>query len=283
MYTFGSTLANRYRPENFVSPAAFEAYAAKNPHNEMHHVYPIDDGSWMDANTPELVSLEAEELVLRGRKIRIPNAEDCRRVGVPISGPPRVQVFELCRAIAYSIREDVLATPDERRTHVPLELRLLLTLDERPPGLTTASLKSEVCSRSCAIQTIPARRRSAARSHAGPSPIPYASMCSPRPTSAVFQFRPSQPLPNPPSAGKGSGKRRQCALQAGRTSQHALAQLAGRRHSLGNRPPRRSRHFQRLPFRGLTKRKPALHQHGSPVQRWAIRLASSLRFVAISV
>ncbi len=130
MYTFGSTLANRYRPENFVSPAAFEAYAAKNPHNEMHHVYPIDDGPWMDANTPELVSLEAEELVLRGRKIRIPNAEDCRRVGVPISGPPRVQVFELCRAIAYSIREDVLATPDERRTHVPLELRLLLTLDE---------------------------------------------------------------------------------------------------------------------------------------------------------
>ena len=128
--TFGSTLHNRKRPDDFVTPSAYQTWQANNPNNDMAFVYPIEDGPWMDEDNPELVSQQAQDLVLRGRRVEVPDAEACRRAGVAIAEPPRVQVFELCRAIAYSAREDVLATPAERRTNVPPELSLLLTLDE---------------------------------------------------------------------------------------------------------------------------------------------------------
>ncbi len=130
IYTFGSTLDNRKRPGMFVKPGAYEAHLAKNPNNEMRIVYPIEDWAWLDETDPELVSEQAEELVLRGRRVPVPSAEDCRRAGVILAEPPRMRVYELCRALAYTAREDVLATASERRMNVPPELSLLLTLGE---------------------------------------------------------------------------------------------------------------------------------------------------------
>ena len=60
----------------------------------------------------------------------MPRAEDYRQAGVELEHAPRVQVFELCRALAHQWHDQTLATEDERRFNVPRELGLLLTLDD---------------------------------------------------------------------------------------------------------------------------------------------------------
>jgi hypothetical protein len=52
------------------------------------------------------------------------------RHGIELEQPPRVQVFELCRFLADVAREQVLATPKERRVSVLPEMGQILQLEE---------------------------------------------------------------------------------------------------------------------------------------------------------
>jgi hypothetical protein len=130
IHTFASTLVNRKSPEQYVSQQAYAAYLANNPHNESQFVHPIEPGAWIDQDDPEFVADGAEGVIMRGRLAQRPGPETYRRAGVELGFPPRVRVFELCRVLAHEAREEVLATPDERRVNVPPQLQPLLTLDE---------------------------------------------------------------------------------------------------------------------------------------------------------
>lgn len=60
----------------------------------------------------------------------IPSSSDLEKHGISLSQPPRVYTFELCRFLAETHRDMVLASTSERRTSVPDELDEILVLDE---------------------------------------------------------------------------------------------------------------------------------------------------------
>jgi hypothetical protein len=134
--TFASHLYDRNRPENYVSREAYEAYLANNPNNESRFIYPIDEGPWQDPENLEYLATDAREVVVRGNVVRLPRLSEYSSHGIDLEDPPRIHVFELCRFLAGTAREEVLATPKERRVSIPPELEQILVLDEwRHPDL----------------------------------------------------------------------------------------------------------------------------------------------------
>jgi hypothetical protein len=129
VHTFGSRLYDRDPPERYRDRRAYDAYLSANPNNESRFFFPIEDGSWID-ESGEVVSAAARGLSLRGQVVAIPQVEDYPSHGILLEQPPAVQVFELCRYLAATHREDVLATPAERRSSVPPDLVQLLQLEE---------------------------------------------------------------------------------------------------------------------------------------------------------
>jgi hypothetical protein len=129
IYTFASTLRGRKERSSFVSEEAHRAYLARNPHNEVRTVFPLDEG-FEDIDDGELVAQEAVNIVLRGRPVALPDLAQYRDQGVLLADPSRVRVFELCRYLAGVARHDVLATGYERRANVPASLEQILLLDE---------------------------------------------------------------------------------------------------------------------------------------------------------
>ena len=143
IYTFASTLYNRDPATNYVSPEAYENYLKNNPHNESRFVYPIEEGAWIDEETPEHVA-EAGMLVLRGHSIEVPSPESYAQHGIHLGGD-RPAIFELCRFLAAVRPDDVLATPDERTISVLPEMRQILQLEEwHHPDVVAEELPSQV-------------------------------------------------------------------------------------------------------------------------------------------
>jgi hypothetical protein len=130
IYTFASRLANRKMPHDFVSKEAFERYLANNPHNESHFVFPIQEGPWLDPNDAELVSETVDHVIVRDESIKMPQLHDYEERGIMLEKSRRVQVFELCRYLAETSREQMLATPQERRNNIPPDLSEILQLEE---------------------------------------------------------------------------------------------------------------------------------------------------------
>ena len=130
VYTFSSDLHARKTRGEFVSEKAYEQYLSNNPYNESSFVFPIQEGDWMDAEDSELIAPGQHDVTVRGRARRLPSAEEYARTGITYSQTPRVAVFELCRSLASSDREHVLATVSERTAHVRPELRQILQLEE---------------------------------------------------------------------------------------------------------------------------------------------------------
>ncbi|HYH67290.1 MAG TPA: hypothetical protein VD866_21515 [Urbifossiella sp.] len=128
--TFASCLHNRDTPENYVSRAAYEQYLVNKPNNDYRTVYPIEEGSWLDPDDGMSVVEGAGHVVLRGQAVPLPPVDEYARHGIDLEAKPRVQVFELCRYLAAVSRDQVLATPDERRVSVRPEMELLLQLEE---------------------------------------------------------------------------------------------------------------------------------------------------------
>ncbi|MCA9251334.1 MAG: hypothetical protein KDA54_09380 [Phycisphaerales bacterium] len=128
--TFGSRIVNRKSPGDYVNPEAHAQYLAANPYSDTHYVYPMDNADWQDAECEDLVSTQAGTLSLRGQSVSIPTQEDCLHHGIELEEPPRICVFECCRALAATHRDAVLATPDERRHMLPEDVEQILQLEE---------------------------------------------------------------------------------------------------------------------------------------------------------
>jgi hypothetical protein len=130
VHTFASKLRDRDRPERYVTRQAYENYLASNPNNESRTVFPIEPGDWQDPDSDEMVSKHATHVRLRGRELAVPPSSEYERHGIALAEAPRVQMFELCRYLAAVARDDVLATPTERRVSVLPEMKQLLQLEE---------------------------------------------------------------------------------------------------------------------------------------------------------
>lgn len=142
--TFASHLHNRDRPENYVSPEAYEQYLANHPHNESRYFHPVEEGPWQDPESLELTAVDGREVIVRGRTIPLPFPEEYAKHGIELEDPPSVRVFELCRYLAEVARDLVLATPEERRVSVLPEMTQLLVLDEwKHPDLVQNELPGQ--------------------------------------------------------------------------------------------------------------------------------------------
>ena len=154
IHTFASALINREVDSNFASDEAYRQYLATNPSNSSRFLYPIDDGPWLDAEDGELVAEGATEVVIRGQAVGLPAAADYETLGIELEEAPRVAVFELCRALAATHREQLLATDDELRGNLGPEMKEILRLDEwhhpdvvteeRPSGTSSFQELAEV-------------------------------------------------------------------------------------------------------------------------------------------
>jgi len=152
--TFAGQLHDRNPPERYVSREAYENYLANNPHNDSRFVFPIDEGKWQDSEDSEFVAEDAHEIVVRGQALRLPTLDEYAQHGVVLEQTSRVQVFELCRFLADIAREQVLATPQERRISVLPDMIQILQLeewhhpnvvaDERPSGSETFQQLAQV-------------------------------------------------------------------------------------------------------------------------------------------
>lgn len=128
--TFASRLSDRDRPEDYVNRKAYEQYLANNPNNEYRSICPVEEGPWQDAEYGEFVAKGAHEVPVRRRAIPLPGVGEYKRRGIELEQAPKVQVFELCRFLADIAREQVLATPKERRVSVLPEMDQILLLEE---------------------------------------------------------------------------------------------------------------------------------------------------------
>ncbi len=129
-YTFGSRIINRMSAADYVTAEAHANYLSRMPHCDTHHIWPIDNEEWQDPDDIEMVKSGARTLVLRGQVVPIPKPEECRRHGVELLDAPRIRVFECCRTLAATNREEILATPEERRHMLPENVDQILQLDE---------------------------------------------------------------------------------------------------------------------------------------------------------
>lgn len=140
--TFASKLHERDGRDNYRTPEEYDNYLANNPNNEFRTVWAASEGPWLGDD--EMVAENASEVVVRGRTIPLPRAEEYVRHGIDLERSPRVQIFELCRYLAGTAREAVLATPEERRVSVPPEMNQILQLEEwHHPNLIAGELPSK--------------------------------------------------------------------------------------------------------------------------------------------
>jgi hypothetical protein len=130
IYSFGSRLQNRNTAEQYVSPDAYEKYVKNNPNNEMRSAFPVAERDWQDEDNTELLEHDARTVLVRGTPVALPPREEYARYGIALSSGNHVHVFELARFLAATHRNEVLATPGERRASVAPELDQLLLLDE---------------------------------------------------------------------------------------------------------------------------------------------------------
>jgi hypothetical protein len=128
--TFASCLRDRDPPARYVTHDAYDAYLARNPHNEFRSAHPFDEIDWLDSDDAELVAEGIAEVRLRGNSVTIPSPSTYGALGIELARPPRIHVFELCRALAELRRDQILATPHERRASVSPDLQEFLVLDD---------------------------------------------------------------------------------------------------------------------------------------------------------
>jgi hypothetical protein len=143
VFSFGSRLKHGHTRADFVDESAYQRFLAVHPHDASEFFFPLD-GDWQEDDDLEWVSSTASTVIVRGREIAMPPREAYSSVGITLEDPKRVATFELCRYLAAVDREDVLATPHERRTHVQPELAEILVLDDwHHPDLVKGELPSQ--------------------------------------------------------------------------------------------------------------------------------------------
>ncbi len=130
IYQFASRFQARVETPSY-SAEQRERYLAQHPHDQMTFAYPLEGSeAWQDEECDEYVDPDVRVLTLRGAPINVPERDSYARLGVELSEPPRVQVFELCRALAALHGREVLATEREIRQHLLVDLTKLGQLEE---------------------------------------------------------------------------------------------------------------------------------------------------------
>ena len=131
VHTFASRLHDRTPETDYINRKAYEDYLARNPNNESRFIFPIEEGGWQDAENLEWVAASGKHrLTLRGRPIPCPTVADCSSHQILPLDERRLHTFELCRILAATHREDVLANAVERRANVRPEMQQILQLEE---------------------------------------------------------------------------------------------------------------------------------------------------------
>lgn len=130
IYTFASNVQRTKSSQDYVTRQAYETYLANNKHNESTFIFPIEEGEWLDAENPEIVADGQQTVLVRENEVRVPQLREYGANGIALQSPPSIHVFELCRMLAASNRNSVLATPEERRTCILPELWEIMQLDE---------------------------------------------------------------------------------------------------------------------------------------------------------
>lgn len=129
VYHFGSRIVRQKSPRDFASQEAFDVYLRNNPNNECDFLYPIDEGDWIDQELGETV-VPGTTVAVRGSPIPVPAREDLGRLGIELEDSSHIHIHELCRALAATHRNQILATEAEVRRLVPDDLQMILRLDE---------------------------------------------------------------------------------------------------------------------------------------------------------
>ena len=129
VWSFGSRLVNRQGRTDFVDENAYQGYLRVHPNDDAAFFHPIEDG-WQDEENHELVAVGARSLTVRDKVVAMPGPDDLYRSGIETPALDHLRTFEVCRYVAAIERDLVLATPEERRTHVPPELTEILVLDD---------------------------------------------------------------------------------------------------------------------------------------------------------
>jgi hypothetical protein len=128
--TFASRLHARDRERDYVNRMGYDMYLANNPNNEFRNAFPVAKGPWQDPEDLEFLGGEATAVELRGKSVQIPNLDEYERHSIALEEPPRVRVFEFCRYLADIARDQVLATPQERRVSILPDMNQILQLEE---------------------------------------------------------------------------------------------------------------------------------------------------------
>jgi hypothetical protein len=107
----------------------------------MRFFYPLQDGEWMDAEHGEFVDQRAGFAQLRGRPTTLPERDEYATAGIDLADPERIHIFEFCRYLAATAREQVLASPEERRANVLPEMKQILQLENwRHPDVVSGEM-----------------------------------------------------------------------------------------------------------------------------------------------
>jgi hypothetical protein len=130
IHTFADRIHDRDLPERHGGLQAYERYVANNPNNDSRFVFPIEEGAWQDEENGELVNKDATEVLVRGQAVPLPSVDEYLRHGIELDRPPQVRIFELCRVLADIVRDQVLATSQERRVGVLPAMTQILQLEE---------------------------------------------------------------------------------------------------------------------------------------------------------
>jgi hypothetical protein len=142
VHTFASTFRNREPEHRFVNENAYQTYLANNPHNESQFFYPIAS-LLQDEENDEFLSDFACDISLRGHMVRLPEVGEYQTVGIMLEDFPRVRVFEMCRYLASTHREEILAKSTERRVNVLPEMKQILQLEDwHHPDVCSSELPS---------------------------------------------------------------------------------------------------------------------------------------------
>jgi len=129
IYTFASTISNRYIPEGY-GPKEVSNLATFQPKNDLRPVFPIEPGAWQDQSDHTVTADSATELILRGQEQPLPAIGQYAQHGIFLEDSRHVQTFELCRFLAEVARNRVLATDDERRKSILPTMAQILQLEE---------------------------------------------------------------------------------------------------------------------------------------------------------
>jgi len=75
--------------------------------------------------------------------VRLPEVGEYQPVGIMLEDFPRVRVFEMCRYLASTHREEILAKSTERRVNVLPEMKQILQLEDwHHPDVCSSELPS---------------------------------------------------------------------------------------------------------------------------------------------